>query len=489
MKKKILFIRTFKAVGLGGSVPPLELLYIASNLFKAFNGECELKILDTGLGNLTLEDMAGEIKHFNPRIICLNGLVWEADIIHHIAAVSKRLDKNIIILVEGQLANLAREYLLKDKNIDFVVTEEADITVAELIKHIGDRKGLIATEGIIFREGEEIISNNARPYIENLDDFMISPAAWKLIDFRKYSNYPSWNGSLKEKFYIPILTSRGCPFECTFCCNRNILGSIFRMRSPENVLAEIKFLQDKYGVKEIHIFDSVFNFDIERAKKICQLIIDSKIKLSIAFPHGIRADMMTEELLRLLRKAGVYKITYGVETASPRLQKTARKNLDLDKVKEIIRKTQESGIIVSGYFILGFPTETYEEMQQTIDFANNSELDLAYFFKFTRFEDIKNIYESMPDSNNFDISALSACGRLCYYATERSCSSVSASALNDLLLKGQQKFYLNRRRLWRGLIKSPHKIIFLKNLINLLSLLLQACLIMKVSKNSTTKND
>jgi len=468
-------------------VPPLELLYIASSVIKTFGNRYHLKILDTGIGNLSLTEIEEALEVFSPGIVCLNALVWEANLVHKIAALSKKANKDTIILIQGELASLAKEYLLQDENIDCAIIGEGEITVVEFLKAIEKNEDFSKINGIIYRKNKNIVSTSPRAYIGDLDDFSISFSAWDLIDIKEYARYSNWNGSLKERFYIPILTSRGCPFHCTFCAVRDVFGKGFRARSPENVLAEIKSLHRNYQVKEIHIFDAVFNYDKKRAKKICQLIIASGMNLSLAFPHGIRADIMDEELINLLKEAGTYKLTYGIETATPRLQRMIKKNLKINEAGDIIKKTAQAGIIVAGYFMLGFPTETAYEMMQTINFAVNSDLDLAYFFKMTLYSDVITVYQSQLEAKRGKTEFLYRFEDIGYYSKKRSYAEISPSELNGLILKAQQKFYLNLKRIIRGFFRFPHRILFLRNLLNASGLILQSYLIRQLPDSPSAR--
>lgn len=145
-------------------------------------------------------------------------------------------------------------------------------------------------------------------------------------------------------------------------------------------MSELELLVNDHGVREIQIVDDIFNLDLPRAKAICDQIVSRGIKITIAFPNGLRGDRMDRELLKKLKAAGCYSITYGAETASPRLQKKIRKNVDLDKLKEVIAWTDEEGIISQAFFMLGFPGETVEEMKMTVDYALKSRLMRAWFF-------------------------------------------------------------------------------------------------------------
>ncbi|MBZ0165684.1 MAG: B12-binding domain-containing radical SAM protein, partial [Candidatus Omnitrophica bacterium] len=339
------------------------------------------------------QDIRREMEKFQADVVILYALSWEAGLVHAVAGMAKQMSPSTRVIVFGQLATFSSSYLCADPHIDFVIIGEPELTAEELVLALDKKEQHFAQiDGLMYKADGQIRSTAARVYPDNLDQFNILAEAWDLIDVRQYARYANWNGAIKEDFYIPILTQRGCPFKCTFC--RETYGKKFHARSPEHVVAEIQFLHDRYGAREFHIYDPVFNFDNARAKQICQLIIDADLRISLAFPHGVRADIMTDELLTLMRRAGTYKLVYGIESASRRLQKAFRKNLNLEQVRDIIRVTAQKGIITGGYFMLGHLSETAEEIQQTINFAVTSELDVASFFKATDYDDVNKIYES-----------------------------------------------------------------------------------------------
>ncbi len=486
MDNNILLVRTYIPVGIGGPIPPLELLYVASQIEKEFGDYYSLKITDMGIGNLSELDIKQEIESLNPKFILLYAMAWEAEPVHTIASLAKDYNEDTKVIVFGQLATLAKTYLATDTNIDFVIIGEPELTVKELLSSLENQLDCSKVNGLIYKIDETMITTKERILPNDLDDISISSSSWDLIDVKAYARYANWNGALKESFYLPLLTSRGCPFPCTFCLET--YDKQFRARSPQNVIAEIKFLQDKYKAKEIHIFDAVFNYHNQRAKDICQAIIDSDIKISLAFPHGIRADIMTDDLIRLLKEAGTYKLVYGVESGSPRIQKLIKKNLNLPLVREVIRKTAKTGILTGGYFMLGFATETEEEMNQTIDFAVDSDLDIASFFKATEYNDILDIYQNKLNGDkkggalNLDFQDIS------YYSVKRSMAKVSSGELNKIIFKAQSKFYLNPKRMMRGFWKYPSKFNYLKNILNAAGLMLQAYLIQNLQRDGNGKN-
>jgi radical SAM superfamily enzyme YgiQ (UPF0313 family) len=209
-----------------------------------------------------------------------------------------------------------------------------------------------------------------------IDDLDAIPLpAWDMIDFDRYAKVRNMMSLLKGKRYAPIFTSRGCPFLCTYC--HDIFGKQFRWRSPENVAAEVKLLKGM-GVDELEIVDDIFNMNPPRMKAVCRAI--EPFKMHICFPNGLRFDILDEEGCEALTRAGTYAACVAIETVTPRLQELIKKHLRADRAQQGIRWMSERDVLVRGFFMLGFPTETLEEIQATIDYAVKSELAQAYFF-------------------------------------------------------------------------------------------------------------
>jgi len=473
--KRILLIRTYKTLGAGGPVPPIGLLYISSAIRQTFGSQYEIKILDSGIDDFSLNDLKLCLEEFQPGFIGLSTLSCETDLMQDIASISKSVIKDCKVIVGGPHATVAAAALLSDPNIDIAVIGEGENTIVELLKSLDESIPLSFVSGIAFRENNRIVSTGPRNYIGILDALPFP--AWDLIDMKKYVNSPNWNGITKEYLYLPILTSRGCPYQCTYC--HNIFGKHVRIRSSEDVVSEIEYLFRKYSVKEFHIIDDAFNYDAARAKHLCSAIIASGLKISLAFPNGLRADNIDDELIILLKKAGTYKINFGFETIIPRLQSMIKKNLDIDSAHATVRKVSKTGIITGGYFMFGLPTETREDILKTINFAAKSSLDTAYFFKVTPYPgselyDYINRHKELKNYDNFN--------NLHFYSVERSSAQISPKELNDLILFAQQKFYLNIKRFIKSLSKSSSKKIFLSNVFSALGLLVQSYILRKLNK-------
>ena len=471
MKKKILFVRTYKTLKAGGPVPPLGVLHIASAVMNAFNDAYRIKICHLGVNGFSLYDIEKEIKDFSPDIVGVSALTCEFDLAQIVAEKAKSYDHKITVVIGGPHASLLKGNILKDNVFDIVVIGEGERTFIDLLRVLEEESDLSRVKGICYKKAGEIFTNSPQPYIENLNDFTVSSRAWNLINLRQYSGYQNWNGVNREKVYAPIVTSRGCPFSCSFCRSRDIFGQSFRTRSSENVFQEISDLFHAANVREIHFFDDVFNFDAERVKQICSYIIKSKMKISLAFPNGLRADLMSEELIRLLRQAGTYKINYGIETIHSRSQALINKNLKIDQVENTINQTARAGIITNGYFIVGFPGESSADVRKTIDFAVKSKLNNAYFFKLTDFSIAENSYY---DESKFH-----------FYAAEdsRTGGKMKELDMNKLILDAQQQFYLKPGRIIRNFWLSDNKFSFIKNTIESFACMLQAYLERRLIKN------
>src|SRR5262249_42604628 len=157
----------------------------------------------------------------------------------------------------------------------------------------------------------------------------------------------------------------------------DIFGKTFRFRSPENVAAEVKMLKDM-GVDELQIVDDIFNMNPPRMKAVCRAI--EPYRMNITFPNGLRFDILDEEGCEALTRAGTYAACVAVEAITPRLQELIKKHLRVEKTQQAIHRMTERGVLVRGFFMIGFPTETLDEIQATIDYAVNSDLSQAYFF-------------------------------------------------------------------------------------------------------------
>lgn len=299
---------------------------------------------------------------------------WEGAAIA--ARAVKEHDPSILTIFGGQHPTIEADEVLGEPFIDMVCFGEGEATFGEVIDRMASGEGFSGVSGLAYKDFEETICRNAsRPPIEEVDKIPLP--AYELLDLDRYAVAESARHTPKYKRAIQIFTSRGCPWHCTYC--HDLFGKKFHARSPEHVLREMQLLYEEYGIREFMIEDDIFNFDMDRAKRICDLLVGSGMKIAMQFGNGVRLERLDEELIEKLARAGTHHLCIAIESASPRIQKLTKKYLKLYQVKDAVRWCRKNGIETLGFFMIGFPTETIEEINMTIRFACETELDEALF--------------------------------------------------------------------------------------------------------------
>jgi radical SAM superfamily enzyme YgiQ (UPF0313 family) len=380
--KRVVLIRPFpffaREINEATNYPPLGLAYIASFL-ESKGVNC--KIIDANLLRLEDNEILKLIEDFDPDFIGISSNIAYAKDANQI---SKFLKKSIgkFVVIGGPFATSMVKETLDESEADCVVMGEGELVFWNIVKNEGNLDGM---RGVSYIRKGEIVNNPRESLIEDLD-MIPFPAYHLLPDLKLYESRS------RESPVAPVLTSRGCPYQCVYC-NKNIFGSKFRKRSPENIIDEIELLVNKYNVKQIDILDDNFTLDLERAERILDMLIERKIKVHITFPNGLRADRLTKGIVCKMKKVGVYKVGVGIETGDPGIMKNIKKNLDLDKVVQAIMWFREEKITVFGFFMLGLPGDNSETMQRTIDFAKKANPHIANFA----------ITIPMPDTELFEM--------------------------------------------------------------------------------------
>jgi len=357
----------------------LGLLYLAAAVRREHGDRVEITIHTLVSNPYTAETEQRQVEQwldeFQPALVGIRSLTLGAPALRLVAETVKAWDPDCVITAGGPFATDAPETALAAP-VDCVAIGEGESTFAALVGRLLANDGWDDVPGLAFLRDGKLVRTDPRPLITDLDT--AAPPAWDLVDLEAFNNrYLTFTSKVFAK-HANILSTRGCPYRCMYC--HNILGKSFRARSPGHVFAEIRHLHDTQGVTDFQFVDDIFNLDLDRAKAICDLIIASDLDLTLSFPNGVRGDRMDTELIEKMAAAGTRFMSYAVETASPRLQKLIRKNLDLDRLFDAIEQTTRAGIVTRGYFMLGFPGETEAEALATIDYANRSALCGATFF-------------------------------------------------------------------------------------------------------------
>ncbi len=268
---------------------------------------------------------------------------------------------------------------------------EGEIVFVEIIGKILDNEDYRDIPGLVVRGDDGVHLTAPRDFIGDLDS--LPDPDYDVIDLNHYEKYMTYGYNRRRQGVL--VTSRGCPYRCVYC--HNIFGRTFRARSADRVAGEIFRLYEDYGIRDFYIVDDNFNMDVQRLKRFCELLKAYPGNVRLYFTNGVRGDILTPELIDELIAAGTIWITFAVETASPRLQKLIRKNNDLDRLEVNIRHACRREIMVSACFMIGFPSETIQEAQATIEYIKQFEhLVLPLFFSVKYYPDTE-IYQIARD--------------------------------------------------------------------------------------------
>lgn len=389
MAKKILLIRPPSQASLdyggtikdsyGGHELELGLLYLASYLEE--KGE-KVTFLDMSLYEDCEKRLVNILKSDNFDFIGLTSYTNFIKTADRIAGIVKQNSHAPIVIGGIHASALPQETLEVFKNFDYLVYGEGEKTFAELV--VG--KNINQIKGLVWREGDKVICNGPQDPIEDLNKLPFP--ARHLLDFKRYIPPP---GNYYKLPSTGILSSRGCPYLCTYCGRTGTrFQNKIRLRSVENIISEINFCSKKYGIRDFRFYDDVFVIPKKRLISFCHELIDRKIK--ITWNCYSRVDTIDKEMLKIMRKAGCYHIKYGVEFGTETWLKKTKKNTTLEQAREAIHETKKIGIAAKASFMIGMPGETVEEVRKTIKFARELNPSYATF----------GIFTPLPGSELFD---------------------------------------------------------------------------------------
>jgi len=384
-----------------GYVVPLGIAYVASYVrekSKRDRWECFLKILDClaegqfivmkhhnkSQYGLSEEQILRRISEFRPDVVGIScQYTAYASDAHNVCRLVKKIDPAIFVVLGGAHCSISPETELKDSNVNAVVFGEGEETFYELVYRLSNNFSIENILGMAIRNKDgKIIKNNSRQFLNDLD--ALPYPARDLLAMPIYLNVGIRASNLMRKPATTMITSRGCPYQCSFCSIHSVWGYGWRSRSPKNVVDEIEYLKKNYGINEIHFLDDNIGINRERMKNLCKEIIKRNIDIKWTTPNGIAHWLLTEEILDLMKASGCYRITLGIESGSERTRKFIGKDpshaINLDQALRIIKHANKIGLWTISTFILGFPDERLEDIMDTIDFAIRSNLDLAVFF-------------------------------------------------------------------------------------------------------------
>jgi|GEM_PF-776050 len=314
----------------------------------------DVHVLDMNNHAYTDERIKKIIIEHNPGVIGISVKTATANASADIIRRLKDMFPGIIYVAGGPHITLCgKEFMQENKEIDFGITGEGEISFVNLIKGIKSGKRRSSEAGGVFcrPKGGLIFNNNYK----NPD---ISGLVFPNFEYIRDVDFTN--------FRYPLLTSRGCPYGCVFCCVGLISGRGWRPRTPENVVEELIRAKEDYQAQSFEIMDDNFTFDIERAKKICRLIIKGRINMDWWCHNGLRADRLDQGLLNLMKKAGCKSIALGIESGAEEVFKNINKGEKLSDIIRAVRMVKKAGIKCVGYFIIGLPGDSIKNTKKTV---------------------------------------------------------------------------------------------------------------------------
>ncbi len=376
----------------GGETPPLGLACLAAVVVQH---SIDTRIIDGAISNnyqYVLKEIIGE----KPDYVGITASTVSIYNAAKVAQMVKEADPSIVTIIGGpHITAVPLETMKKFPSFDIGVIGEADYTITELLNAIESEGALSKVRGIAFRSNGQVIRTEGRLPIVDLD--RLPKPAWGLLpELSKYYCPPVH--TVKRLPAALMVTSRGCPAKCTFC-DRSVFGNFSRANSAEYVMEMMQELYQKYGIREFQFRDDNFLTFRLRLIKLCELI--KAEKLDIAWSLAGRIDMVNPEVLALLFEAGCWQIWYGIESGSQHILDFINKRTKLDKIREAVRRTREAGISACGFFMIGLPTETGEDVENTIRFSRELDLDEAHFTFFTPFPGCE-LYDNIRQYGEFD---------------------------------------------------------------------------------------
>ena len=329
--------------------PLAGLGYIAEALKKS---EVNIDVFDMNLG-YTFRDLECELSNFNPDLIGFTAMTLGYKKFYDDVNRIKCFHPELKIVLGGAHISAVKETVLQDcPGIDYGITLEGDISMAQLCQ--GEKLDLI--QGLIYRDNGKIISNKFNNFIENLDE----------LPFPKYEFFELDKYPLKQ---MPILTSRGCPYNCIYCSTEATIGKKFRTRSAQSIVDEIEYWYNR-GYREIFIIDDNFTLIYKRTQEVCELLSGKNFKdLHLKLTSGIRADRVDKKMLKMLKDAGFDYLAFGVESASDKVLKNIRKGESIAVIEKRIKEACDIGLSVDLFFLIGSPGETMDDLKMSFSLA------------------------------------------------------------------------------------------------------------------------
>ena len=380
---EILFINpapsgTLKATGV--LFPPLGLLYIAAYAEKEGH---QVAVRDLAIRK-KMEDI--DFKKYD--IVGIS-----TDTTRHRQALQlakKAKASGCMVVMGGPHPSYADEEILSTQRVDFIVRGEGEVTFSELVATLQKNDGTFhSVQGISFFSNGQLVRTPPRPFIENLDSLPLP--ARHLIHMDDYRRTKFGGRDI-----TPLITSRGCPYQCAFCASSHFWGTKVRMRSVESVLKEIGEIYDRYHFNAVAFVDDTFNVSPKRVMELCRVIIDQKLDLWWWNLSRIDLLLRNEEMVKEMVRAGGKAVFIGVESSNPKTLNELKKGIDVEDIVQTVEMLKRNGVEIHASYILGGLHDDVKTIHETIRFAKRLDTNVAQFAILTPYPGTA-VYEQVKD--------------------------------------------------------------------------------------------
>lgn len=308
------------------------------------------------------QEVKEKIEYLKPDIVGIDVMTASLPTALNVATVVKQCSRNTYVVLGGHHPTVLPGPVLKCQDVDVVVRGEGEHTFLELIRNIENNNDLSDVLGISYKKNGAIFHNPARPLIPDLNTIPY-PAKHLTLDIDKYP---------PEGFGL-IIASRGCPYNCIFCASKLMWTRKVRLRSPQNVVGEIKKTKGSFKTNTFKFLDDTLTINKKQIIGICALLIQENVNIRWSCMSVVNS--LDEVMLQKMAKSGCYMVSIGIETGDPETMKRIKKGITLEMVENAVKVLRKHGFLIHGYVMYGFPWETKEHIERTTEFIENLKLD------------------------------------------------------------------------------------------------------------------
>jgi radical SAM superfamily enzyme YgiQ (UPF0313 family) len=427
-------------------VPPLGLMYLASSVRAALPG-IEVRIVESSLSCPDDERFLHILREFQPDVVGLRSIAFFLEELQRVATLVAA-HSDATLMVGGPIVKAYKQRLFEEvPEIEIAVQGEGEQALVELLS--GASPGAVA--GVLYRDDDRVVENAERLQSAEIDSLPFP--AYDLIDIDQYQHQLSY--AYNHRRQGVLLTSRGCVYGCTYCFSH---WHGIRLRSAANIFAEIAALYERHGIRDFYVVDDIFNVDVKRSLALFDLIQAAGLKLRIYFVNGLRADIATEKFVDRAMEAGAIWFTYAVESATEEIQLLVRKHLNLEKARRIIAYTQRQNVAVNISTMYGFPSETREMAQCTLDWLGELPKPslLPYHFCLRFFPGCEINQQAIEAG--WDAERMGLTSRFSYNDMAMGTPTLSKHEMNEIQIEYHRRFGMNNAAAVDGAVRTLRSI-------------------------------